>query len=632
MEGTKAQSESVGVILMVGVMVVTVTTGGVFALDSLVESTTPDADISITTQGQVLTVEHVGGTKLSTDKLQLRINGDEIPTTTLDLKQSDGPFEAGDSWSKDLEEAQTGVDLTRGSQVTVTLYHTGINALITQTDVFVSGLEGQGTESHPYKITNGDDLQYLSQDLSAHYKVTRDITYDTDSAGEFDPVATDEKFTGTLSGNGNTITGLRIDGSGDQAAMFGTVGDGAVITKLDLDDTKVDAPEATEAAVVAGEFYGVANDVRIENAEVTGGQYTGGFAAISSAQKYQEVTVKDTTVETDQPSDDTDVRTGGFASVTLNDIRLVAVRVPEVNGPSDATGAVVGMKTTGSSLEVAGNHEELGVCGIAKDKDVIANELRETTGMAITADEQTNNNDSPDDCSPEDDSPEDDSPEDDQRNLDKVVDIQDSDPLQRAVKMKDNWETGTADRTVTVSLEVSDEYQDVIQDDNEYSSDFNVIFDTKPWEYEADSETADRTATRKTGNTVEVEFELPDGIFKTDDSSDKLRGYIEYRIEHTTTKYEGKEYEMTDTTDQGSFTISPLPTKTDATPSDIERAVKRIDSDYEACISIGYCDDSEFTSPEAVEFPDTDQETVNVWIKGPDGEEKFVPFHMSNGN
>ncbi|WP_254864652.1 CARDB domain-containing protein [Halovivax gelatinilyticus] len=102
-------------------------------------------------------------------------------------------------------------------------------------------MPGDGTEDDPYEISNATELQQMELNLSAHYVLVADVTAD----GSFEPIGsdTDSAFTGTVDGNGHTISGLTIDENADYVGLFGVIGDGSQITDLALTSVDVRGDE-----------------------------------------------------------------------------------------------------------------------------------------------------------------------------------------------------------------------------------------------------------------------------------------------------------------------------------------------------------------------------------------------------
>ena len=88
-------------------------------------------------------------------------------------------------------------------------------------------LKGSGTEGNPYLIEDADDLAKVSNDLTAHYKLTENIGTETA------PVTTaiDGSFTGTFDGDGHTIT-LNITASGNNTGLFSQIAAGGTVKNV----------------------------------------------------------------------------------------------------------------------------------------------------------------------------------------------------------------------------------------------------------------------------------------------------------------------------------------------------------------------------------------------------------------
>ncbi|WP_455393077.1 PKD domain-containing protein [[Eubacterium] cellulosolvens] len=111
---------------------------------------------------------------------------------------------------------------------------------------------GTGTESDPYQISDVDELQDMNLDMNAHYILVNDIdasdTSTWNSGAGFDPIG--GYFKGSLKGNGYKITDLYIDRPSENfVGLFGRL--------------------------VA---YSNAEDIILEDVDVTGKWYVGGLA------------------------------------------------------------------------------------------------------------------------------------------------------------------------------------------------------------------------------------------------------------------------------------------------------------------------------------------------------------------
>ncbi|UCF42457.1 MAG: hypothetical protein JSV99_07585 [Planctomycetota bacterium] len=108
-------------------------------------------------------------------------------------------------------------------------------------------MDGSGTDTDPYIITNVEELQAMTDDLSAHYQLGNDIDASTtaawNSGAGFEPVGDDVNvFTGVFDGQGHTITGLYINRpTTDGVGVFGYLRDGAEVKNVGLVDANVTA-------------------------------------------------------------------------------------------------------------------------------------------------------------------------------------------------------------------------------------------------------------------------------------------------------------------------------------------------------------------------------------------------------
>jgi hypothetical protein len=106
-------------------------------------------------------------------------------------------------------------------------------------------MDGSGTETDPYIITNVDELQAMRDDLSAYYQLGNDIdacdTRNWNGGAGFEPVGNGTTaFTGSLDGRMHTITGLYINrGAGEYIGLVGVALNGAEISNVGLADADI---------------------------------------------------------------------------------------------------------------------------------------------------------------------------------------------------------------------------------------------------------------------------------------------------------------------------------------------------------------------------------------------------------
>ena len=135
---------------------------------------------------------------------------------------------------------------------------------------------GQGTAEDPYLVSTIADLQQIKGNPSACYKVVNDI----DASGfEFAPIAT---FSGSLDGDGHTISNLSVSSAYNQA-IFSTTEPGAKIGNIIFGNPALDlTDDASTAAVVVAVGMGVTIDnVQVYGLKASGEAFDGDFGSIA---------------------------------------------------------------------------------------------------------------------------------------------------------------------------------------------------------------------------------------------------------------------------------------------------------------------------------------------------------------
>ena len=145
---------------------------------------------------------------------------------------------------------------------------------------------GSGTASDPYLISTKDHLNNVRNKLSAHYKLTSDITFtssDFYSSGKFynggagwEPIGSGSAFTGTFDGNGHTISGLyqRITTTGKYGGLFGKTSK-ATIEDLGLLNLDISIAANSHSNVYIGGIVGYMESSSIVRDCYTTGKITG---------------------------------------------------------------------------------------------------------------------------------------------------------------------------------------------------------------------------------------------------------------------------------------------------------------------------------------------------------------------
>ncbi len=146
--------------------------------------------------------------------------------------------------------------------------------------------KGDGTQAHPYIITDVDELQAMNNNLNAWYELGNNIdasdTINWHDGKGFDPISNNiYKFTGRFDGKGYTITGLYINRPGEKyVSLFGVVAYGVEIKKVGLVDINITGLDYIGS--LAGYSFGVITN-SYSTGSVTGSRYnTGGLVGINN--------------------------------------------------------------------------------------------------------------------------------------------------------------------------------------------------------------------------------------------------------------------------------------------------------------------------------------------------------------
>ena len=152
-------------------------------------------------------------------------------------------------------------------------------------------LAGNGTVSHPYIVTNASELQAITDNTSAHYRLGADI--DASDTAEwnvengtprgFIPIGmgTSLEFEGSLDGDGYSVSGLYINRSKSGLGLFERIGAGATIEDLVLEDVDITVVNNTDVTLedsggLAGINLGQVRNVSVKGT-VSGDETVGGL-------------------------------------------------------------------------------------------------------------------------------------------------------------------------------------------------------------------------------------------------------------------------------------------------------------------------------------------------------------------
>lgn len=127
----RAQSEVIGTILLVGVVVITVTTAGAFYLSNLSDSETgPTTDFNATVTTSSVNITHLGGDSIARDELTVIVRNNSntqqfsVADGTLTNSDADEQFELGERWDT------SSISLPAGETVRILVVHDPSNTLL----------------------------------------------------------------------------------------------------------------------------------------------------------------------------------------------------------------------------------------------------------------------------------------------------------------------------------------------------------------------------------------------------------------------------------------------------------------------------------------------------------------------
>ena len=133
--------------------------------------------------------------------------------------------------------------------------------------VYITVYVGDGGESTPYYIDSEDDLLKIGTESfssSANYLLLKDIAL----SGPITPILNGSEFTGSLNGNGFTISGLKIveDNSISLAGLFSRIGSTGVVTNLNVTNVNINGSYEGVGAICA------INEGTISRCNITSGE------------------------------------------------------------------------------------------------------------------------------------------------------------------------------------------------------------------------------------------------------------------------------------------------------------------------------------------------------------------------
>ncbi|WP_124193367.1 carboxypeptidase regulatory-like domain-containing protein [Natrarchaeobius oligotrophus] len=240
--------------------------------------------------------------------------------------------------------------------------------------------DGDGTNESPYRVTNAAELQAIGAELDAHYALEGHVDAAEADAWHggvgFEPIGDDASpFTGSFDGQGNAISTLTVERTGNSSVgLFGVV-DGGSIETLALENVSVTGDEQVGGLVgslSAGSIDGVVVSGSVAGEESVGGLVGSGGDVSTAASS---ATVEGTTAVGGLIGESDGDVSGSFAAGQVTAMTaaggLVGAGTPTVDssywdatettqnhsaGSPDANGldtdALVGTATQQTSLEL----------------------------------------------------------------------------------------------------------------------------------------------------------------------------------------------------------------------------------------------------------------------------------------
>lgn len=137
---------------------------------------------------------------------------------------------------------------------------------------------GSGTKADPYRITTAEQLSNIRYNLDAYYRLDKDI--DLSGSPSFEPIGNISYscFTGSLNGNGHTISHLTIDKPETSGlGLFGYI-KGGTVTDLTLSDVSITGDYALGGLAGLIDSGSVIQNCVIEDGTISGTEGCGGLA------------------------------------------------------------------------------------------------------------------------------------------------------------------------------------------------------------------------------------------------------------------------------------------------------------------------------------------------------------------
>jgi len=161
---------------------------------------------------------------------------------------------------------------------------------------------GNGSEENPYYIDDETSLAKIGSayGLDKHYQLKNDVIVSNSftTIGYNASADTWTGFSGTFNGNGYSISGINISGSSENAGLFSTINNGAVVKNLKIKNSTISG-DFTNAGILAGKVLGTVKNVAIDGGTVASTQANakvGGLAGYIGAVNFETSYAKNVAV------------------------------------------------------------------------------------------------------------------------------------------------------------------------------------------------------------------------------------------------------------------------------------------------------------------------------------------------
>lgn len=242
---------------------------------------------------------------------------------------------------------------------------------------------GTGTPLNPYQITTCTQLQEITNDQAANYKIMNFI----DCGGSmFTPIGdTGPGFTGTLDGGGNIVDGITaIELTGDHVGMFRLI-NGGTVSNLTINNSSVQGQAYVGVLAGGTAGFGSIDHVIITNSNAMGEGFIGGMFGSLFRASVSDSYTSNTTVNGTNASGITSQIGGLAGEINMADVSRTYVLgggvTGNINDPTQAqyTGGFAGDDGNGANIEdsfttanVSGHHYVGGMSGRVNDSAYVS--------------------------------------------------------------------------------------------------------------------------------------------------------------------------------------------------------------------------------------------------------------------